>query len=83
MRIFNRYNMFQNNLTVTIKDIIQGVKSLSSSLKIKIEFLFKVYTPNLGLNAKSLQPCLTLCDPTDCSLSGSSVHGIFQAKILN
>ena len=25
--------------------------------------------------AKSLQSCLTLCDPVDCSLSGSSVHG--------
>ena len=23
-----------------------------------------------------------LCDPTDCSLPGSSVHGIFQARIL-
>ena len=26
--------------------------------------------------------CLTLCDPMDCSLPGSSVHGIFQARIL-
>ena len=26
--------------------------------------------------------CLTLCDPMDCSLSGSSVHGILQARIL-
>ena len=26
--------------------------------------------------------CLTLCDPMDCSLPGSSFHGIFQAKIL-
>ena len=25
--------------------------------------------------AKSLQSCLTLCDPMDCSLPGSSVHG--------
>ena len=25
--------------------------------------------------------CLTLCDPMDCSLPGSSVYGIFQAKI--
>ena len=25
--------------------------------------------------------CLTLCDPMDCSLPGSSVHGIFQARI--
>ena len=28
------------------------------------------------------QSCLTLCDPMDCSLLGSSIHGIFQARIL-
>ena len=32
--------------------------------------------------AKSLQSCLTLCGPVDCSLPGSSVHGILQARIL-
>ena len=32
--------------------------------------------------AKSLQSCPTLCDPIDCSLPGSSVHGIFQARVL-
>ena len=32
--------------------------------------------------AKSLQSCLTLCDPMDCSPPGSSVHGILQARIL-
>ena len=26
--------------------------------------------------------CLTLRDPMDCSLPGSSVHGIFQARVL-
>ena len=26
--------------------------------------------------------CLTLSDPMDCSLPGSSVHGIFQARVL-
>ena len=26
--------------------------------------------------------CLTLCDPMDCSLPGSSIHGIFQARTL-
>ena len=26
--------------------------------------------------------CLTLCNPTDCSMLDSSVHGILQAKIL-
>ena len=30
----------------------------------------------------SLQSCLTLCDCMDCSLPGSSVHGILQARIL-
>ena len=32
--------------------------------------------------AKLLQSCLTLCDPMDCSLPGSSIHGIFQAREL-
>ena len=38
----------------------------------KVESLTKLVT----------QSCPTLCNPTDCSLSGSSVHGIFQARIL-
>ena len=32
--------------------------------------------------AKSLQLCLTLCDPMDSSLPGSSAHRILQARIL-
>ena len=32
--------------------------------------------------AKSLQSCLTLCDPVNCSLLGSSGHGTLQARIL-
>ena len=34
------------------------------------------------MHAKSLQLCPTLCDPMDCSLPGSSVHEILQARIL-
>ena len=34
------------------------------------------------VHAKSLQSCLTLCDPMDSSPPGSSVHGILQARIL-
>ena len=29
------------------------------------------------------QSCLTLSDPMDCSLPGSSVHGIFQGRVLD
>ena len=36
----------------------------------------------LAAAAKLLQSCLTLCDPMDCSPSGSSVHEILQAAIL-
>ena len=34
------------------------------------------------MHAKSIQSCPTLCDPRDYSLPGSSVYGIFQARIL-
>ena len=32
--------------------------------------------------SEAAQSCLTLCDPMDCFPSGSSVHGIFQAGVL-
>ena len=35
-----------------------------------------------SLSAKSLQSCPTLWDPMDCSLPGSSVSGILQARVL-
>ena len=34
------------------------------------------------MHANSFQSCPTLCDPMDCSLPGSSIHGISQARIL-
>ena len=39
-------------------------------------------SPIAAAAAKSLQSCLTLSDPMDCSLPGSSIHGIFQARVL-
>ena len=39
-----------------------------------------------GMKVKSesevAQSCPTLCDPMDCSLPGSSIHGIFQARVV-
>ena len=29
------------------------------------------------------QSCLTPSDPMDCSLPGSSIHGIFHARVLD
>ena len=42
-----------------------------------------VMPPTLGKSEGEVaQSCPTLCNPMDCSLPGSSVHGIFQARIL-
>ena len=42
------------------------------------------YIPDMSTESESevAQSCPTLCDPVDCSLPGSSVHGIFQARVL-
>ena len=46
-----------------------GCHSLLQCMKVKSE-------------SEVAQSCLTLCDPMDCSLPGSSFHGICQARIL-
>ena len=42
----------------------------------------KVYFPEKKKESEVAQSCPTLCGPMDCSLPGSSVHGIFQARVL-
>ena len=41
-------------------------------------------SPNDSRRSESdvAQSCLSLCNPMDCSLPGSSIHGIFQARVL-
>ena len=34
------------------------------------------------VKVKSAESCPTICDPMDCSLPGSSLHGILQARVL-
>ena len=40
------------------------------------------YAATATAAAKSLQLYPTLCEPTDSSPPGSSIHGIFQARVL-
>ena len=37
---------------------------------------------DIDIDIEVAQSCLTLCDPMDCSLPGSFLHGIFQARVL-
>ena len=55
--------------------------SLENAFKFDVAVLviLNIYT---GAAAKSLQSCPTLCDPIDGSPTGSSVHGILQARTL-
>ena len=47
-----------------------------------LNFLFILCFLLLLVCVELLYLCLTLCDPMDCSLQGSSVHGILQPKML-
>ena len=52
--------------------------SLEGNFKCKSKY----YEIRFAATAKSLQSCLTLCDPIDGSPPGFSVHGILQARTL-
>ena len=55
-----------------------GVKSQ----KMLIILCFLLIYSARGCACSVIQSCPSLCDPMDCSPSGSSVHGILQARIL-
>ena len=46
------------------------------------EYLSGLPFPSPMRESEVAQLCPTLSDPMDCSLPGSSVHGIFQARVL-
>ena len=43
------------------------------------QYSYKIFA-SAAAAAKSLQSCLTLCDPMDCSPPGSSVHGFSRQE---
>ena len=47
------------------------------------EYLYLQIKPSKVVSASVVtQSCPTLSDAMDCSLPGSSIHGIFQARVL-
>ena len=50
-------------------------------LSLSYWLLISSYHPTPLIGCLVTQSCLTLCDTMDCSFPGSSVHGIFQARI--
>ena len=69
---------------------LQGWNSVSHPLAIlgqqvsveQEERCGKIVRMTSSVHAKSFQLCLTLYNPSDCTPPGFSVHGVFQARIL-
>ena len=57
------------------------VKTLKTEVPMSLEYCGRG-NRYVEYQSEAAQSCLTLCNPMDCSLQGSSVHEIFQARVL-
>ena len=73
-----------NNQLLVLKSILPGeLVPLFSYVNLPLPVPCPLdQVPVLQLSCPVAQLCLTVCDPTDCNLPGSSVHGILQARVL-
>ena len=71
-RLFYIFYIGMSHKGIFVADVSNTVEVLIYDLKV----------PLLLWLLLCVQSCPTLCDPTDCGLPGSSVHGSFQARIL-
>ena len=72
-------------LVMNYCELFKLCRCVFSSTLFNSEFKVRTKTQtkfSVCIHAKSLQSCPTLWDPMDCSLTGSSVYGILQARIL-
>ena len=65
-----------------VKSFKDREAKVKGALLVKARTIWASSTLKESVNEKVIQSCPTLCDPVDCSLPGSSVHGIFQARVL-
>ena len=59
-----------------------GLETVAQDWVTSLNFCLSFAPKYFCMHTKSLQSFPTLCDPMDCSLPCSSVHGILQARIL-
>ena len=62
--------------------VVSNISANSELLFAKNEKKYATLKINFLCMQLCAQLCLTLCNPMDCSLPGSSAHGIFQARLL-
>ena len=83
--LLEKMTKLENNLALTITIIIfrKRIHYYLHQYRVWIEKV-KLSPGLVEMKVKVLvaQPCLTLCNPVDCSPPGSSVHRIFHARML-
>ena len=62
--------------------VIQVYVPTTNAEEAEAKWFYEDLQDLLESGSEITQLCPTLCDPMECSLPGSSVHGIFQARIL-
>ena len=62
--------------------VIQVYAPTTNAVEAEVEWLYEDLQDLLESESEVAQSYPTLCDPMDCSLPGSSLHGILQARVL-
>ena len=70
------------NTCMPVADSFLYMAELINIVKFKNKIKFKKKRKKVKSESEVVQSCPTLSDPMDCSPPGSSVHGIFQARVL-
>ena len=75
----------ENNRRGKSRDLFQKIRDTKGTFHAKMGSITDRNRTDLTeseSDSEVTQSCPTLCNPMDCSLPGSSVHGIFQARVL-
>ena len=79
VQLSHPYMTTGKTIALTRRTFVGKVMSLLLNM---LSRLVVTFLPRSESESEVAQPCLTLCDPVNCSPPGSSIHGILQARIL-
>ena len=72
--------IYKIRILIMARCVSEGVFETWNVIKSLAQFL--AHSHHCESESEVVQSCPTLCDPMECSLPGFSVHGIFQARVL-
>ena len=81
-QLFSFFHRFCEDFIICSSEKVNRKGSSHPHQEVRGKCSLKVFLLVCVLCVQLLQPCLTLCDPMNCGLTRSFVHGIYQARIL-